>query len=144
MRKGAKERSRERGKTIKDLQAEKRKMQKEKDKAQIDWHTSATSKNNEVKLFALTYRTDEISTLKGEVIVSVCLVWPEDVSFCGYNMDDFTDIIDEAKVTDPWFETLCSLAKALQKKSDWNICKVFVKKVKKKKEAANNNGNNEQ
>ena len=116
----------QRGKSIEETIANNWRRQQAKDQTQVAWHESSTKNNKQVESLACSDKIDKTSTLKGELC-------------CGYDWDQFTDITDDVERNEPCFEMLANMYKAMSKRSNWNICKLFIRKVKKRQESANNN-----
>ena len=142
-----KDKAKQRGRDIKAEQQEKLKRQREKDAAQMDWHKSGKEKNDEVKLLAYTERTDKVSDIKGELTVALIEVWKDGETVCGWDLDEFTDIVDGMQCNDVGFDTMCNMSKAVKKSTErktWAVCKVYIRKIKKKLDEKNKDSNNDQ
>ena len=131
-----KEKAKRRAREIKQEKEDKARRQREQDAAKMDWHKSGKEKNKEVQLLAYTERTGKVSDTKSNLTVVLIDIWPAGEKVCGWDLDEFTDVIDEMECGGIGFETMCSMSRAVEKKKDdetkaWKVAQIYIKKVKR-------------
>ena len=130
--KSDKQRSQELARKLGLDKKERQELEQKKINTQIEWQQSAIKKNKAAHLSLHTEQMGKESEIKEALTANIVGVWPNGQSIYGWDVDAFTDVIDDIQCQHVAYGTICNMAKALELNNSWNVCKLYIKKIKKK------------